>query len=139
MFLLLLNSICRQSRPFLLPIPLFRRLGVHRNLGGNAARKADPKWLKGMSYIIWCHGPHIKWGKRRKVWVFGGMVFVCPSHHYTWWHPLWLPLLECMAFALTTSQSTRVIFHFYFFWPLSEPTMGRKKQDIAWHLLVGLG
>lgn len=43
MFSLLLISAFAASRPFLLLIPPARRLGMHKDLGGDTAVAADPK------------------------------------------------------------------------------------------------
>lgn len=56
-----------------------RRLGVHKELGGDTAGTAAPNWPKG-----YCRPYETVW-KRRKGETFGVMTIVFPSHCYTWW------------------------------------------------------
>lgn len=58
---------------------------MHKKLEGDAAGTADPHWPKWYSIP---YDDMLRNGeKSRKRGVFGAMVFVFPSNHYTWWSP----------------------------------------------------
>lgn len=68
------------------PTPSVRKLGMHREWGGDTARTADPKWPKGAFHTIWHQAQHIKrWKKKEEGDTFGVIVFAFPNHCYTWW------------------------------------------------------
>jgi len=66
MFLLLLSRAYTESRPFLLLTPPARRLGVHKKLGGDTARTADPSWPKGCPTPFDVMLNIYRWGKKNE-------------------------------------------------------------------------
>lgn len=68
MDILVIAEFMHSDKAFLAPhtMPPARRLGVHKELGGNTARRADPHRIKGMFHTIWYHTQHKKLRMKEK-------------------------------------------------------------------------
>ena len=74
--------------------PPARRPGVHRGLGGDTARTADPSWPKGHPMPYDAVLSNNSWGEEEEGGTFRVTSSAFPSHHYVWWSSAFLETAE---------------------------------------------
>ena len=95
MFLLLLSSAYTESRLFLLLTPPHKWVGwgCTRSWEGTQLGQLTPTDQRAIPYHMTSCSAY-KAGEEEGRGTFGVMVFVFPSHCYTWWSPAFLEMAE---------------------------------------------
>lgn len=81
------RAVLTQSQILLWPLcsPASEGLSMHKELGRDTARTADPDLPKGYSILYGIMVNIKNWGKEeKKGWTFGVKAFVFPRNHYVW-------------------------------------------------------